>query len=520
MAQNNVLQYVGARYVPAFYQNPNGTWEWLSGVQYEPLTIVKYGTNTYTSKRLVPSTIGSPNANSDYWALTGDYNGFILDLENEIKGLNVKPIEYYGGKGDGVTDNSTALQDAMSDSVDILVFSSGRYGFSQPIILDNMQIAGNGTLFTLPSFVQDSWQCFIHNSHMIMNTYMDNISIRGVKIESTLSLLGGIIQLRGTESCEINHVRMEYTGYDTWGILSFSTNRNVKISDCIIENSAQSLGGCVWVRSGLANAPESNVHIDGCILTTQSTDECIAIADSNNSPLNVTISNTSCNFGSRASFGMTVHSSASENIVNVSLSNVVMVGTQSGAAISFNPAKKSYLSMSGCTIDCPTAVNGEVLATGCYINGNTYFIIAIGCILRGKNENGSLHQSTIYGKVLNPTIIDSCHILFSGNAVAITATLDLIVKNSIIESDATGISAPSSVNPANVILIGNIVKKMTLSVNTNSRGISVGTVTGCSIVDGNIIYQKTTGEPTIGMASSMVYPGNTQGVNYTVTDFV
>ena len=113
---------------------------------------------------------------------------------------------------------------------------------------------------------------------------------------------------------------------------------------------------------------------------------------------------------------------------------------------------------------------------------------------------------------MNPTIIDSCHILFSGNAVAITATLDLLVKNSIIESDATGISAPSSVNPANVILIGNIVKKMTLSVNTNSRGISVGTVTGCSIVDGNIVYQKTTGEPTIGMASSMVYPGNTHSL--------
>lgn len=84
MAQNNVLQYVGARYVPVFYNNPNGTWEWLSGVQYEPLTIVKYGTQTYTSKQLVPATVGAPNSAPEYWALTGDYNGAIVDIQNDI----------------------------------------------------------------------------------------------------------------------------------------------------------------------------------------------------------------------------------------------------------------------------------------------------------------------------------------------------------------------------------------------------------------------------------------------------
>lgn len=84
MAGNNVLQYVGARYVPVFYQNPNGTWDWLSGVQYEPLTIVKYGTSTYTSKQLVPATVGAPNTAPEYWALTGDYNGAIVELQEDV----------------------------------------------------------------------------------------------------------------------------------------------------------------------------------------------------------------------------------------------------------------------------------------------------------------------------------------------------------------------------------------------------------------------------------------------------
>lgn len=84
MAVDYNRQYIGARYVPVFYNNPNGTWDWLSGVQYEPLTIVKYGTATYTSKQLVPAAVGAPNTAPEYWALTGDYNGAIVELQNSV----------------------------------------------------------------------------------------------------------------------------------------------------------------------------------------------------------------------------------------------------------------------------------------------------------------------------------------------------------------------------------------------------------------------------------------------------
>lgn len=84
MATEYNRQYVGARYVPQFFNNPDGSWDWAQGFQYEPLTIVKYGENTYTSKMLVPITVGSPNLNSEYWANTGNYNGFISELNNRI----------------------------------------------------------------------------------------------------------------------------------------------------------------------------------------------------------------------------------------------------------------------------------------------------------------------------------------------------------------------------------------------------------------------------------------------------
>lgn len=84
MATEYNRQYVGARYVPQFFNNPDGSWDWAQGFQYEPLTIVKYGENSYTSKSLVPNTVGSPNLNPEYWANTGNYNGFISNLQNEI----------------------------------------------------------------------------------------------------------------------------------------------------------------------------------------------------------------------------------------------------------------------------------------------------------------------------------------------------------------------------------------------------------------------------------------------------
>lgn len=68
-------QYIGARYVPKFFENPNtNDSAWLQGVAYEALTIVTLAGNSYTSKKPVPASIGSPNLNPEYWVSTGIYN--------------------------------------------------------------------------------------------------------------------------------------------------------------------------------------------------------------------------------------------------------------------------------------------------------------------------------------------------------------------------------------------------------------------------------------------------------------
>lgn len=86
------LQYIGARYVPKFYENSldPSSMEWESGVGYDPLTVVTYNSDTYTSKITVPSTVGAPDANPTYWAKTADYNAALHALQEEVDDLTDK----------------------------------------------------------------------------------------------------------------------------------------------------------------------------------------------------------------------------------------------------------------------------------------------------------------------------------------------------------------------------------------------------------------------------------------------
>ena len=74
-----VTQYVGARYVPLF-ANPA---QWSSEREYEPLTIVLYQGNSFTSMQYVP--IGIDINNEEFWAETGNYNAQVEQYRQEVR---------------------------------------------------------------------------------------------------------------------------------------------------------------------------------------------------------------------------------------------------------------------------------------------------------------------------------------------------------------------------------------------------------------------------------------------------
>ena len=73
-------RYVGARYVSKFADPV----EWSSDKTYEALEIVTYNNISYTSKKPVPSNQTSPDQNTEYWVLTGNYNSDYASFKNTI----------------------------------------------------------------------------------------------------------------------------------------------------------------------------------------------------------------------------------------------------------------------------------------------------------------------------------------------------------------------------------------------------------------------------------------------------
>lgn len=106
-----VTQYIGARYVPVFAT----PLEWTNDRAYEPLTIVEYNGNSYTSMQSVPK--GTDILNGDYWVATGNYNAQVEAYRKEVQTFE-KEIDT------AVSDAAAAKQAAAQASTDVSAVST------------------------------------------------------------------------------------------------------------------------------------------------------------------------------------------------------------------------------------------------------------------------------------------------------------------------------------------------------------------------------------------------------------
>ena len=129
---NNV--YIGNRYVPVFADPV----EWSSLRTYEALTIVTYLGTSYTSRKAVPA--GIQLSNTEYWVVTGNYNGYINELQNQINDMNDGTVSgslqnQINDMNDGTVSGSLQNQiDTINDEINPTkryLFVSDSYGIIQ-----------------------------------------------------------------------------------------------------------------------------------------------------------------------------------------------------------------------------------------------------------------------------------------------------------------------------------------------------------------------------------------------------
>ena len=191
----SVTQYIGSRYVPLFSE----PLDWDNTREYEPLTIVYYGGNSYTSRQAVPK--GIDISNNEYWALTGNYNAQIelyrkesnqaLDsitkIDNILKEGFVTP-EMFGAVGDGITDDTDAIQKMVAASNKCL-FINKTYlckeiilnnGESYYIVGDNATIVNNNNINNISSASKTGFYSLTNRNRNYGLVKADYIYIAGI----------------------------------------------------------------------------------------------------------------------------------------------------------------------------------------------------------------------------------------------------------------------------------------------------------------------------------------------------
>ena len=103
-----VTQYIGARYVPVM-ADPI---EWSNAKSYEPLTIVTYQGDSYTSRQFVP--VGIQITNDSYWACTGNYNAQIEQYRQEVRAFDTRITNAQDTADDAKTGADTANENLGS----------------------------------------------------------------------------------------------------------------------------------------------------------------------------------------------------------------------------------------------------------------------------------------------------------------------------------------------------------------------------------------------------------------------
>ena len=104
-------KYIGARYVPIFGRVGESSAEWDNTSPYEPLTIVTYEGDSYTSRQYVPT--GVAISNTDYWVETGSFNSQIEAYRQEVLAFDGRITaceETDSAQGTAITNLQTGLQ--------------------------------------------------------------------------------------------------------------------------------------------------------------------------------------------------------------------------------------------------------------------------------------------------------------------------------------------------------------------------------------------------------------------------
>ena len=170
----SVREYIGSRYVPIFGRKDESSIEWDNTKPYEPLTIVLYEGNSYTSRQYVPADIDITN--QIYWAQTGNYNAQVESYRNEVLAYDgridalegdMNTLTGEGGTIDTIEGEISGLSNDLNDFANFVIESG--YMF-----VDSPVNYGTATLVTCDNGVRILIDCGMDGSASSLRTFLQS----------------------------------------------------------------------------------------------------------------------------------------------------------------------------------------------------------------------------------------------------------------------------------------------------------------------------------------------------------
>lgn len=257
-----VTQYIGARYVPLFAE----PLDWSNTREYEPLTIVLHQGNSFTSRQFVPS--GVDISNTEFWANTGNYNAQIEQYRREVEAVKealhseitnryYATPEEYGAKGDGITDDTLAIQAMLESGKNVFEFGRNKiYATHGGLKFSGSKVFhGNGS--TLKNIKLDANTFTDDTAYLLTNLDKNNIEDNTDIIIENLTFCGEF-----SNSININNRISTDFPFEYGTLLSFNSGNSVTINNCSFIDSLQDGIHC----NGVKNVKVTNSYFEqiGC----------------------------------------------------------------------------------------------------------------------------------------------------------------------------------------------------------------------------------------------------------------
>ena len=205
-------------------------------------------------------------------------------------------ISDFGAYGDGIHDDTLAIQTALNSEYDTIIFKSGEYKITDYITLttNNKHIIGNQSII----FTDNDYRSRENYYEWVINIKANNIYIEGITFQARETTLVGYktqIGIQDAENITLNSCCLyipstvyqkssnrdiEYSNLDL-----YSNWKDVHISSCLLLNYADTEHGvCIEFRD-IKNTGSKNGYLTDSVCISNCHDEIIAAfsSSSNNS---------------------------------------------------------------------------------------------------------------------------------------------------------------------------------------------------------------------------------------------